>query len=93
MFYVYILRSVNQPKQTYVGSTDDLRTRLKRPNSVQSVHTSKFKPWTIAAYIALPEEQLAEKFERYLKTGSGRTFARRHLLPLAGAAPPGAIHP
>lgn len=86
MFYVYILRSINQPKQTYIGSTEDLRTRLARHNSGQSIHTNKFKPWEVAAYIALPDRKLAEKFERYLKTGSGRAFARRHLhsQPLKG---------
>jgi hypothetical protein len=32
------------------------------------------------AYVALPEKHLAEKFEKYLKSGSGRAFAIRHLL-------------
>jgi hypothetical protein len=34
----------------------------------------------LTAYSALPEENLAEKFERYRKSGSGRAFAERHLL-------------
>jgi hypothetical protein len=34
----------------------------------------------MAAYMALPDKNLADKFERYLKTGSGRAFAKRHLL-------------
>jgi putative endonuclease len=80
MFYVYILRSIDHPKQTYVGSTDNLRTRFTQHNSGQSIHTNKFKPWEVAAYIALPDKELAETFERYLKTGSGRAFARRHVL-------------
>ena len=30
------------------------------------------------AYVALPDKLIAETFERYLKTGSGRAFAKRH---------------
>ncbi len=70
MVYVYILRSVHQPGRTYVGCTDNLRKRLTQHNSGQSIHTNKFKPWKVAAYVALPEQTVAEKFERYLKTGS-----------------------
>jgi hypothetical protein len=28
----------------------------------------------------LPERNLAEELERYLKSGSGRAFAKRHIL-------------
>jgi hypothetical protein len=34
----------------------------------------------LIAYVALPDKMVAETFERYLKTGSGRAFAKRHLL-------------
>jgi putative endonuclease len=79
MFYVYILRSIDHPKQTYIGSTSDLRSRLAQHNAGKSIHTNKFKPWSLMAYVALPDKLLAETFERYLKTSSGRAFARRHL--------------
>jgi hypothetical protein len=29
-------------------------------------------------FIAFPDEQRAIQFERYLKSGSGRAFAKRH---------------
>ena len=80
MFYVYILRSKNDFDQTYIGSTSDLRSRLTQHNSGKSIHTNKFKPWELQAYIALPEKHLAEKLERYLKSESGRAFAKRQLL-------------
>jgi putative endonuclease len=80
MYCTYILRSENFPGQTYVGSTGDLRKRLAEHNGGESIHTNKFKPWDLTAYVALPEKHLAEKFERYLKSGSGRVFAKRHLL-------------
>jgi len=63
MFYVYILRSKTNPDQTYVGSTSDLRKRLAEHNAGKSIHTNKFKPWNLMAYIALPEKRLAEELE------------------------------
>jgi putative endonuclease len=82
MYYVYLLRSKTHPAQTYVGSTHDLRTRIDQHNAGKSIHTNKFKPWNLMAYVALPDKPLAETFERYLKTGSGRAFAKRHLLTI-----------
>jgi putative endonuclease len=79
MHYVYILRSKTQPGQTYIGSTHDLRRRLAEHNSGKSIHTNKVKPWKLEAYVALPHKELADKFERHLKTGSGRAFAKRHI--------------
>jgi putative endonuclease len=79
MYYVYFLRSMPNPNQTYIGSTGDLRKRLAEHNAGKSTHTNKFKPWDLVTYVALPERHLAERFERYLKSGSGRAFAKRHL--------------
>lgn len=79
MYPVYILRTESRPDQTYVGSTDDLRRRLVEHNSGKSTHTKKFMPWNLIFYAAFPEKALAERFEEYLKSGSGRAFARRHL--------------
>lgn len=84
MYYVYILRSKVHPDETYIGSTHDLRKRLAEHNAGKSVHSNKFKPWELAAYIALPEKLLAEKFEKYLKCGSGRAFAIRHFIAQDG---------
>jgi putative endonuclease len=43
-------------------------------------YVNKFKPWELAVYIALSEKPIAEGFERYLKSGSGRVFVKNHLL-------------
>ena len=40
----------------------------------------KFMPWELVFYAALQDEVTARKFESYLKSGSGRAFARKHLL-------------
>jgi len=79
LHYVYILRSVENPKQIYIGSTNDLRKRLAQHNAGKSIHTNKFKPWIIETYFAFSTLEIAENFEKYLKTGSGRAFAARHL--------------
>jgi predicted GIY-YIG superfamily endonuclease len=83
MFYTYILRSEARPDQTDVGTTGNLRQRLLEHNSGKSLHTRKYKPWGVIFYAAFPEKIAAERFEIYLKSGSGRAFTRRHLTPLA----------
>jgi hypothetical protein len=45
MYHVYLLRSMPNPNQTYIGSTGDLRKRLAEHNAGKSTHTNKFKPW------------------------------------------------
>jgi putative endonuclease len=79
MFYVYILQSEREPAQFYTGLADDLRARLAEHNAGKSVHTSKYRPWALVNYTAFPDRAKAAAFERYLKSGSGRAFAARHL--------------
>lgn len=37
MFYVYVLRSISHPEQTYIGFTEDLRIRLACHNKSSAV--------------------------------------------------------
>ena len=78
MHYVYLLKSERYPKQQYVGLTRDLKQRLLDHNRGQSPHTAKFYPWVLVAYFAFSCEKTAIAFEKYLKSGSGRAFAKRH---------------
>ena len=78
MFYTYILRSLSHPDQRYIGSTSDLKSRLAKHNAGEVPHTSKFKPWRIQTAIAFDSKEKAVAFEDYLKSGSGREFAKRH---------------
>ena len=80
MYYVYLLRSESYPKQLYVGSTRDLRQRLKDHNDGRSLHSAKFRPWILIVYFAFAQEKAAVAFEKYLKSGSGRAFINRHFL-------------
>lgn len=79
MHYVYLLQSEAFPGQRYVGLTSDLRRRLAEHNAGKSPHTSKYIPWRLVTYVAFSNEQKAEVFERYLKSGSGHAFASRRL--------------
>jgi len=79
MRYVYLLRSEAVDGERYVGVTLDLKQRLAEHNAKKSRHTSKYAPWKLVTYIAFSDEQKAEPFERYLKSGSGHAFARKRL--------------
>jgi predicted GIY-YIG superfamily endonuclease len=79
MKYVYLLESLADPKQSYIGLADDLRERLKKHNAGGSPHTSKHRPWRVISYFAFSCEKAAIDFERYLKTSSGRAFANKRL--------------
>jgi putative endonuclease len=77
--YVYLIRSIQQPNQRYVGMTVNLRNRLKKHNEGGSPHTSKSTPWELITYIAFHSRAQAAAFEKYLKSGSGRAFANKRL--------------
>ncbi len=76
--YVYVLQSLKEEGRFYVGLADDLRERLGRHNAGEILHTAKFRPWAIKNAVAFRERDRAAAFERYLKSGSGRAFAKRH---------------
>ena len=79
MIYVYILRSAEQADRYYVGITADLRSRLKKHNAREVPHTSKYAPWVLKTYVAFSNEKQAFAFEKYLKSPSGRAFAKKRL--------------
>jgi putative endonuclease len=87
MFYVYLLRSIEFPDQTYIGYSTDLKTRMADHNAGRSPHTSKFKPWALISYHAFADGMTARSFERYLKTGSGHAFAKKRFW--SAPRPPG----
>jgi putative endonuclease len=78
MKYVYLLESLDG-EHFYVGIADNVRARLIKHNAGEVPHTSKYRPWRVRTYIAFTDEKLAIAFEKYLKSGSGRAFAKRRL--------------
>ena len=79
MTYVYILQSLADPERHYTGVTADLRSRLRKHNAGEVLHTSKYAPWMIVTYVAFQDKKRAMAFEKYLKSGSGRAFAKKRL--------------
>ena len=79
MHYVYLLRSTAKPGQTYIGFTADLRKRLVMHNTGMVPHTSKFTPWKLITYLGFESKHAALAFEKYLKSSSGKAFARKRL--------------
>ena len=63
MHYVYLLRSISEPSQRYVGLTGDLKKRFKSHNEGASIHTRKYMPWRLVAYFAFDDERRAREFE------------------------------
>ncbi|MBI3331951.1 GIY-YIG nuclease family protein [Candidatus Peregrinibacteria bacterium] len=79
MYHVYLLRSIKNPRMTYVGyTTKDPRVRMDEHNRTLTKTTSPHVPWKIEVVVTFSDRQKAEIFERYLKQGSGYSFAKRH---------------
>jgi predicted GIY-YIG superfamily endonuclease len=78
MKHVYILQSVNEPERYYTGVADDVDVRLKDHTGSKCTHTKKHAPWNVIVSIGFEDDHKAFKFEQYLKSGSGRAFAKKH---------------
>lgn len=76
---VYILRSDAEPGRHYAGITNDLDARLDWHNRAPCGYTVSYRPWSVVASIEFRTERDARRFEKYLKSGSGRAFAKCHL--------------
>ena len=78
-YFVYIIKSQKDGK-VYTGYTTDLQRRIREHNEGESGYTAGRGPWELIWYSAFPDKLMAEKFERYLKGGSGYAFARKRLI-------------
>jgi predicted GIY-YIG superfamily endonuclease len=81
--FVYILQSNSDSSSHYVGVTSNVEERLEWHNHGPAGHTVSHRPWSVMVSVEFPSEQQAGRFERYLKSGSGRAFAKRHFGPPA----------
>jgi predicted GIY-YIG superfamily endonuclease len=80
---VYMLRSDRDPSRHYVGITNDVWARLEWHNHGPSGHTLTGRPWSLIVAMEFSSERDAVSFEKYLKSGSGRAFAKRHFSSLS----------
>lgn len=77
MYYVYLIKSINFSEVYYVGYTTNLKQRLETHDSGGSIHTAKYRPWKLVMYLTFLDESKAKQFEQYLKSQSGRAFAKK----------------
>lgn len=77
MYYVYLITSINFPDQKYIGHTDNLRERLETHNSGGSIYTKVYRPWKLKMFLGFQTQSEALRFEKYLKSGAGRAFAKK----------------
>ena len=80
---VYVLQSLSNPARHYTGITTNVDIRLAWHNAGLCPHSAKHRPWRLNVAIMFADDTSALRFEKYLKSGSGRAFAKRHF----GATP------
>lgn len=76
--FVYVLKTSEGTPRYYIVLTSDVSRRLERHNAGQCSHTAKHRPWEVHVVVEFSDEAHAARFEQYLKSGSGRAFAKRH---------------
>ena len=79
-YYVYIL--ICSDANYYTGCTSNLKERFNRHQKGWVDVTSGRRPVQLVWCCAFPDRSLAFTFEKYLKSGSGRAFAKKHLLDM-----------
>lgn len=77
-YYVDILRC--NDGDFYTGCTHNLNERINRHQKGWVPITKERLPVKLIWCCAFPERTKAFDFEKYLKTGSGRAFAKKRLL-------------
>ena len=77
MHYVYLSQSVKHPQRKYIGKTEYLKQRFETHNSGGSVHTKLHRPWKLILVVGFDNKFKATAFEKYLKSGAGRAFAKK----------------
>lgn len=76
MWYVYIL--ICSDKKLYTGCTNDLKDRIYRHTNGHVPATKERRPIELKNYVAFNDKYKSFEFEKYLKSGSGRAFIKKH---------------
>lgn len=76
MYWVYVLKC--NDNGFYIGCTDNLKGRFDK-HSRGYVGATKYRlPVVIEMYFCFKDKHIAFNFEKYLKSGSGRAFTKKH---------------
>ncbi|MFA5084194.1 MAG: GIY-YIG nuclease family protein [Candidatus Paceibacterota bacterium] len=77
-YTVYILNCADG--HPYIGCTDNLEERLERHNKGYVPATKNRLPVELITSVNFQNKYKAFEFEKYLKSGSGRAFTKKHLI-------------
>ena len=78
MQYVYTLKCSDG--KLYTGCTENIEERLIRHKDGHVPATVGRLPIKLITYTIFEDKYKAFEFEKYLKSGSGRAFTKKHLL-------------
>jgi len=79
LYYVYLLESQDD-KSWYIGTTSDLKRRLKEHKEGKGGRTTKLKKnWKLIYFEGYLDKRDAIGREKFLKSGSGRKFLKKQL--------------
>jgi predicted GIY-YIG superfamily endonuclease len=76
MNFVYILMCSDS--KTYIGCTDDLKDRINRHQKGHVPATKDRLPVKLISYFTFSNKYTAFNFEKYLKSGTGGVFLKKH---------------
>jgi predicted GIY-YIG superfamily endonuclease len=76
--FVFVLQSLSNPDRQYVESAADVSSRVASHNAGHSPLTASYRPWRLVTVVQFGAEDAALRFEKFLKTGSGRTLAKQY---------------
>ncbi len=74
-YYVYILRSFKDGTY-YVGSTQDLESRIKRHNQGRTKYTKPKRPWELVYHEKHPDRSGAMKREYAIKRKKSKDYIK-----------------
>ena len=75
MYYVYSLKCKDG---YYIGCTNNIQDRVERHQKGYVPATVNRLPVILEFYFAVEDKHKAFDFEKYLKSGSGRAFIKKH---------------
>ncbi|MBC8453406.1 MAG: GIY-YIG nuclease family protein [Chloroflexi bacterium] len=87
MFYVYVLESKKSARR-YIGSTQNIETRLTQHNAGYSKSTRSHRPWKLIHFEQFGTRSEAVIREKLLKSWKSREFLNSQLRPTAGKSVP-----
>lgn len=79
-YSVYVLQS-KKDGRLYVGMSQDVRNRLAEHNAGYTTSTKGYRPWMLVYEELVGTRIQAREREKYLKSGIGKEFLKKILLP------------